>query len=81
VPRILLVFGPRLVYSCRDLIDYRRFFVVKQVIIENPVINSPYKEPCRHFRFSEETIADEIIEVKGEKKKGIEAKVSTARHL
>lgn len=54
---------------------------MKQVIIENPVINSPYKEPCRHFRFSEETIADEIIEVKGEKKKGIEAKVSTARHL
>jgi type III restriction enzyme len=35
---------------------------VKQVIIENPVINSPYKEPSRHFRFSEEGITDEIIE-------------------
>jgi type III restriction enzyme len=35
---------------------------VKQVIIENPVINSPYKEPTRHFRFSEEGITDDIID-------------------
>jgi len=35
---------------------------VTQVIIENPVINTPYKEPSRHFRFSEEGITDEIIE-------------------
>lgn len=35
---------------------------MKQVIIENPVINSPYKEPSRHFRFSEEGITDEIME-------------------
>ena len=35
---------------------------MKQVIIENPVINSPYKDPCRHFRFSEDGITDEIIE-------------------
>ncbi len=30
---------------------------MKQVIIENPVINSRYKEPCRHFRFSEQGIS------------------------
>ena len=32
------------------------------IIIENPVINSPYKEPSRHFRFSEEGITDDIID-------------------
>ncbi|MGC2424190.1 MAG: DEAD/DEAH box helicase family protein [Nitrospirota bacterium] len=35
---------------------------MKQVVIENPVINSPFKEPTRHFRFSDEGITDEIIE-------------------
>lgn len=31
-----------------------------QVIIENSVINSPYREPTRHFKFSDEGITDEI---------------------
>jgi type III restriction enzyme len=31
-----------------------------QVVIENPVINSPFDEPNRHFRFSDEGITDEI---------------------
>ena len=35
---------------------------MKQVIIENPVINSPFQEPKRHFRFSDEGITNEIIE-------------------
>ncbi len=35
---------------------------MKQVVIENPVINSAFKEPSRHFRFTEEGITDEIIE-------------------
>jgi len=35
---------------------------MKQVVIENPVINSPYKEPSRHYRFTEDGITDEIIE-------------------
>ena len=35
---------------------------MKQVVIENPVINSPYDEPKRHFKFTEEGITDEIIE-------------------
>jgi type III restriction enzyme len=35
---------------------------LKQVVIENPVINSPFVEPKRHFKFTEEGITDEIIE-------------------
>ena len=33
---------------------------MSQVIIENPVINSPFYEPTRHFRFTDEGITDEI---------------------
>ncbi len=29
---------------------------MKQVVIENPTINSPFEEPKRHFRFTEEGI-------------------------
>ena len=35
---------------------------MKQVVIENPVINSAFKELSRHFRFTEEGITDEIVE-------------------
>ena len=35
---------------------------MKQVVIENPVINSPFKEPNKHFRFTEEGITNEVIE-------------------
>ena len=35
---------------------------MKQVIIENPVINSPFSEPQRHFKFDEGRITDEIVE-------------------
>ena len=35
---------------------------MSQVVIENPIINSPFDEPVRHFRFSDEGITDEIIE-------------------
>jgi len=34
------------------------------VIIENPVLNSPFDEPKLHFRFSEEGITDEIVEAR-----------------
>jgi type III restriction enzyme len=33
-----------------------------QVVIENPILNSPFREPRRHFRFSDEGITDEIVE-------------------
>ena len=35
-----------------------------QVVIENPILNSPYAEPQRHFRFSEEGITNEIVEAR-----------------
>jgi type III restriction enzyme len=37
---------------------------MKQVVIENPILNSPFDEPNRHFRFSEEGITDEIVEAR-----------------
>lgn len=33
-----------------------------QVVIENPVLNSPFAEPTRHFRFTDEGITDEVVE-------------------
>ena len=51
-----------------------------QVVIENPILNSPFEEPRRHFRFSDEGITNEIEEsrrvsqyfmpIAGAKKKG-----------
>ncbi len=33
---------------------------MKQVVITNPVLNSPYDEPTQHFRFDDDGITDEI---------------------
>jgi type III restriction enzyme len=35
---------------------------MRQVVIENPVLNSPFLEPRRHFRFTDEGITDQITE-------------------
>ena len=35
---------------------------MRQVVIENPIINSPFDEPTRHFRFSDEGITNEIVD-------------------
>ena len=35
--------------------------MARQTVIENPVINSPFEEPRRHFRFDDEGITDEIV--------------------
>ncbi len=35
-----------------------------QVVIENPILNSPYEEPRRHFRFSDEGITNDIVEAR-----------------
>jgi hypothetical protein len=32
-----------------------------QVVIENPVLNSPYEEPSRHFYFDEDGITDKVL--------------------
>lgn len=35
---------------------------MKQVTIENPILNSPFSEPKKHWRFTDEGITDEIVE-------------------
>ncbi len=30
-------------------------------LIENPIINSPFEEPKRYFRFTDDGITDEIV--------------------
>jgi len=35
---------------------------MKNVIIENPILNSPYREPIRHWKFSDDGITDEIVD-------------------
>jgi type III restriction enzyme len=37
-----------------------------QVLIANPVINSPFEEPQRHFRFNDEGITNEIVSARRE---------------
>jgi len=37
---------------------------VKQVVIENPVLNSAFAEPERHWKFGDEGITDEIVEAR-----------------
>jgi type III restriction enzyme len=33
-----------------------------QVVIENPILNSPFKEPAKHFKFSDDGITNEEVE-------------------
>ena len=35
---------------------------MKQVVIENPILNSPFDKPRRHFRFTDEGITEEIVD-------------------
>ena len=35
---------------------------MSRVVIENPILNSPFREPTRHFRFSDDGITDEVVE-------------------
>jgi type III restriction enzyme len=35
---------------------------MSQVVIENPIINSPFTEPTRHFRFTDEGITNEEVD-------------------
>ena len=32
------------------------------MVIENPILNSPYEEPKRHFKFTDDGITDEVLE-------------------
>jgi len=35
---------------------------MSQVVIANPIISSPFDEPNRHFRFTDEGITDEVVD-------------------
>ncbi len=35
---------------------------MKQVVIENPILNSPFREPSRHWKFGQDGITDEILD-------------------
>jgi type III restriction enzyme len=35
---------------------------MKQVSIVNPILNSPFEEPTRHFRFADDGITDEVVQ-------------------
>jgi type III restriction enzyme len=37
---------------------------VADVVIENPILNSPFEEPQRHFKFSDEGITSEVVEAR-----------------
>jgi type III restriction enzyme len=37
---------------------------VKQIVIENPILNSPFKEPRRHYKFDEDGITDQPVEAR-----------------
>src|ERR1017187_8294206 len=60
-----------------------------QVIIPNPVLNSPFDEPGRHFYFNEDGITDKVVEsrrlssyfvpVPKPKKKGAQLALDTER--
>lgn len=39
---------------------------MRQVVIENPVLNAPFEEPQRHFRFDDQGITDEIVDARRE---------------
>jgi len=40
--------------------------MAKQVVIENPIINSPFDEPQRHFHFDDEGITNVIVDKRRE---------------
>jgi len=35
---------------------------MKQVVIENPILNSPFEEPTRHHRFTDDGITNDVVE-------------------
>ena len=36
--------------------------MARQIVIENPILNSPFEEPARHFKFDTDGITNEIVE-------------------
>ncbi len=42
-------------------IGWRNSLIMTQVVIENPVLNSAFAEPMRHFRFADDGITNDIV--------------------
>jgi hypothetical protein len=52
-------------------------FRMTQVTIENPILTSPYDEPTRHFRFSDEGITNKVLT--GRRSRGADVPDSSRR--
>ena len=37
---------------------------MRDVLIENPILNSPFEEPKRHFKFTDDGITNEVVEAR-----------------
>jgi len=44
---------------------------VRQVVIENPILNSAFAELNRHWKFGEEGITSEVVESRRIRKVGV----------
>jgi len=69
-PENILVFLSFFRYHTKD-VSCIRFREIREdshmaeklpIIIDNPILNSPFEEPQRHWRFSDEGITDEIVD-------------------
>ena len=49
------------------------------VVIDNPILNSPFAEPARHFRFDDDGITSEIAE--GRRRSTYLIPIPDQRHL
>lgn len=43
-------------------------------VIENPILNSPFEEPTRHFHFDDDGIANDVVD--GRTKEDLEDKTT-----
>src|SRR5260370_36010969 len=46
----------------KDNAVYKSSSEMPKVVIENPILNSPYDEPTRHFYFDEDGITDRVVD-------------------
>jgi hypothetical protein len=44
---------------------------MKQVVVQNPVINSPFREPRRHFRFIGESVIHDLQELRNRREQKV----------
>ena len=54
---------------------------VTDVLIDNPILNSPYEEPARHSRFSDEGFTDDVVQGRGRSGYFVPAHAAPTRQL